>query len=49
LTAAAAAIEMTYAAVKRGDAAAAARLPALGPWAGISAILAMAVAVFAFH
>lgn len=49
LTVAAFAIEMTYAAVKRGDTAAAARLPALGPWAGLSSVLAVLCAVLAFH
>lgn len=49
LTAAAIAIEFTYAAVKKGDAAAAARLPAMGPWAGLSALLAVLFAVLSFH
>jgi hypothetical protein len=49
LTAAAFAIELTYAAVKEGNAAAAARLPALGPWAGVSSLLAVLFAVLAFH
>jgi len=49
LTAAAFAIELTYAAVKEGSAKAAARLPALGPWAGISSLLAALFAVLAFH
>lgn len=49
LTTAAFVIEMTYAAVKRGDAAAAARLPKLGPWAGLSSVLAVLFATLAFH
>jgi uncharacterized membrane protein len=49
LAAAAFAIELTYAAVKEGNAAAAARLPALGPWAGVSSLLAVLFAVLAFH
>jgi hypothetical protein len=49
LTLAALAIEMTYAAVKRGDMAAASRLPALGPWAGLSSLLSVLFAVLAFH
>lgn len=49
LSAAALAIESTYARVKRGDAAAAALLPALGPVAGVSSLLAMLFAVLAFH
>ena len=35
--------------VKAGDAKAAARVPALGPVAGISSMLAVIFAVFAFH
>jgi hypothetical protein len=42
-------IHTTYGKVKRGDAAAAARLPRLGPLAGISALLATLFAVLAFH
>lgn len=49
LTAAAFTLELTYAAVKRGDAKAAARLPLLGPCAGISSLLAALFAVLAFH
>lgn len=49
LTAAAFTLELTYAAAKRGDAKAAARLPLLGPWAGISSLLAALFAVLAFH
>jgi hypothetical protein len=48
LTAAAAAIHMTYAEVGRGNGAAAARLPKLGPVAGASSLLAVFFAVFAF-
>jgi uncharacterized membrane protein len=42
-------IEATYAAIKRGDTKAAARLPVLGPLAGMSSFLATLFAVFAFH
>jgi hypothetical protein len=49
LTAAAFALELTYGAVKRGDAKAAALLPKLGPWAGLSSLLAVIFAVLAFH
>lgn len=49
LTLAAIAIEMTYASIKRGDMAAAARLPRLGPWAGLSSLLAVLFAALAFH
>ena len=49
LTLAAIAIEMTYADIKRGNMAAAARLPRLGPWAGLSSLLAVLFAVLAFH
>lgn len=49
LTFAAIATELTYARIKRGDAAAAARLPVLGPIAGMSSLLAVLFAVFAFH
>ena len=48
LTAAAIAIHMTYADVRKGNTAAAARLPKLGPIAGLSALLATFFAVFAF-
>ena len=48
LTAAAVAIHLTYAAIRRGDAAAAARLPKLGPVAGVSSLLAVLLAVYAF-
>lgn len=49
LTLAALATEFTYAAVKRGDAAAAARLPMFGPMAGASSLLAVLFAALAFH
>jgi hypothetical protein len=42
-------IEVTYAQVKKGKAAAAANLPRLGPLAGISALLAVVFAALAFH
>ena len=40
---------LTYAQVKSGNPAAAARLPAIGPAAGLSAFLAVIFAVIAFH
>jgi len=49
LTLAAVAVEITYGQVKAGNAKAAARLPLLGPIAGLSSILAVIFAVFAFH
>jgi hypothetical protein len=49
LTLAAIAIELTHGQVKRGDVKAAARLPVLGPVAGLSSILAVIFAVLAFH
>ncbi|MBS0386308.1 MAG: hypothetical protein JSS00_13285 [Proteobacteria bacterium] len=49
LTLAAITLELTYGAVKRGNMEAVRRLPALGPWAGLSSLLAVAFAVFAFH
>ncbi|HEY7797416.1 MAG TPA: hypothetical protein VIA80_01520 [Hyphomonadaceae bacterium] len=49
LTLAAILIEVTYAQVKKGNAAAAANLPRLGPVAGISALLAVVFAALAFH
>ena len=48
LTAAAVAIQLTYRAVRGGDVAAAARLPKLGPVSGVSALLAVLLAVYAF-
>ena len=49
LTLAAIFIELTYAQVKKGNVAAAGRLPKLGPVAGISSLLAVIFAVLAFH
>ena len=49
LTLAALSIEITYAQVKRGNVKAAARLPILGPVAGVSSVLAVGFAVFTFH
>jgi uncharacterized membrane protein len=49
LTLAAITLELTYASVKRGNMEAAKRLPALGPWAGLSSLLAVLFAVLAFH
>ncbi len=48
LTAASIAVHMTYAEIRKGNVAAAARLPKLGPAAGLSALLAVFFAVFAF-
>jgi hypothetical protein len=42
-------IEVAYAQVKKGNVAAAANLPKLGPLAGISALLAVVFAALAFH
>ena len=49
LTLAAIGIEMSYAQAKAGNAAAAARIPKLGPMAGISSLLAVIFAVLTFH
>lgn len=49
LTLAAIAVEITYGQVKGGDMKAAARLPLLGPIAGISSLIAVVFAVLAFH
>ena len=49
LTAAAITLELTFGAVRRGDMEAAKRLPALGPWAGLSSVLAVLFAVLAFN
>jgi hypothetical protein len=49
LTIAAVTIELTYAQIKSGNMASAARLPVLGPIAGMSSLLAVLFAVFAFH
>ena len=48
LTAAAIGTHLTYAEIGRGNTAAAARLPKLGPVAGLSALLAVLFAVYAF-
>jgi hypothetical protein len=42
-------IHMTYGEIRKGNPAAAARLPKLGPMAGISALLAVLFAVLAFN
>ena len=49
LTAASVAIDVTYAQIKKGNAAVAARLPKLGPAAGLSALLAVLFAVVTFN
>jgi hypothetical protein len=49
LTLAAIGTEITYGQVKRGNVKAAARLPVLGPIAGISSLLAVTFAVLTFH
>jgi hypothetical protein len=49
LTIASVMIQLTHGRVKRGDTAAASRLPRFGPMAGISALLAVLFAVLAFH
>lgn len=49
LTIASVMIQLAHAQVKRGNTAAAARLPRFGPMAGISALLAVLFAVLAFH
>lgn len=49
LTLAAIVLELTYGQIRKGNAAVAARLPKLGPWAGMSSILAVLFAVLAFH
>lgn len=49
LTLAAIALHITYGQLKAGNAAAASRLPILGPIAGASSLLAVIAAVFAFH
>jgi hypothetical protein len=49
LTLASIAVHVTYGQIKAGDTAAAARLPALGPIAGLSSVLAVIFAVLAFH
>ena len=42
-------IHMTYAEIRKGNVALAARLPKLGPMAGVSALLAVLFAVLAFN
>ena len=42
-------IHMTYAEIRKGNVALAARLPRLGPMAGVSALLAVLLAVLAFN
>jgi len=49
LTIAVVLIQVTHGQVRRGNAAAAARLPKLGPVAGISSLLAVIFAALAFH
>ena len=49
LTLASITLELTHGAMKRGDVEAAKRLPALGPWAGLSSVLAVLFAVLAFN
>lgn len=49
LTLAAIATELAYAQVKGGNVKAAARLPVLGPIAGLSSLLAVIFAVLTFH
>lgn len=49
LTASVVATHMTYAEIKKGNRAVAARLPKLGPASGLSAILAVLFAAFAFQ
>ena len=48
LTAASIGVEMTYAEMRRGNIAAASRLPRLGPVAGIGALLSVLFATIAF-
>ncbi len=42
-------INLTYAEIRKGNPAAAAKLPKLGPMAGVSAVLAVLFAVLAFN
>jgi hypothetical protein len=42
-------IHMTYGEIRKGNGAVAARLPKLGPLAGLSSLLAVLFAVLAFH
>lgn len=48
LTAVAIFVHMTYAEIRKGNVAAASRLPKLGPMGGVSAILAVLFAVYTF-
>jgi len=48
LTALVGLIHLTYADIRKGNAAAAARLPKIGPLAGVSSLLAVLFAVYAF-
>ncbi len=49
LTVMTALIQLTYAEIRKGNPAAAARLPRFGPMAGVSALLAVLFAVLAFN
>jgi len=49
LTLASILVHMTYSKIKAGDAAAASRLAIFGPISGMSSMLAVVFAVFAFH
>ena len=49
LTAATGAVHWTYAEIRKGNAAAASRLPILGPAAGVSSLLAVLFAVLTFR
>jgi hypothetical protein len=49
LTVASGLIHMTYAEIRKGNPAAAAKLPKFGPMAGVSALLAVLFAVVAFN
>ena len=49
LTIASVLIQLAHGQMKRGNTAAAARLPGFGPMAGISSLLAVLFAVLAFH
>jgi hypothetical protein len=49
LTVMTALIQLTYAEIRKGNPAAAARLPKFGPMAGVSALLAVLFAVLAFN
>jgi len=49
LTVASILVQMAYAQIRAGNVAAASRLPILGPIAGMSSLLTVIVAVFAFH